>query len=410
MNLEILSDSNLVQNTERLVREECALLARILQHLREIERRRLFSDLGYKSLFDFTVRHLGYPEDQAYRRISAMRLLREIPEIEAKVESGVISLTHIGLAQALFKFELKFHDRRMSHHEKRTVFDRIAGKPVREAQRITLSMRSSEVAAKPDRITQVSDGLVEFKFVASIELQVKIENLKGLLAHERPNISLGEIFEMVCDLGLAEWDPGRVTGAGGKKNSGNARNSNRDTSSEGELSSCWRRDLLKTGNSKKRSDRSTAASSQEQPALLSTPQSKRSSSAKTAAPRKWRVISITPVRADINPPLVSVYSSNLRRPVETVDHLPQAVAQLLAPSVGKGRVPSKSRMLKAVYQKAGNRCEKCKSTYALEIDHVIPKAKGGRSTPENLRLLCRNCNQRAAIQEFGQRVMDQYIN
>ena len=46
-------------------------------------------------------------------------------------------------------------------------------------------------------------------------------------------------------------------------------------------------------------------------------------------------------------------------------------------------------------------CTNCGSTYALEIDHRIAKALGGPSTRENLRLLCRNCNQRAAIETYG---------
>ena len=103
-NFKNINDKILIQNTEKLVREERELLTKVLHHLREIDRRRLFSILGFKSLFDFTVRHLGYPEDQAYRRISAMRLIKEMPEIEKKIESGEISLTHIGLAQIFTDF------------------------------------------------------------------------------------------------------------------------------------------------------------------------------------------------------------------------------------------------------------------------------------------------------------------
>ncbi|NUM88778.1 MAG: HNH endonuclease, partial [Bdellovibrionales bacterium] len=52
-----------------------------------------------------------------------------------------------------------------------------------------------------------------------------------------------------------------------------------------------------------------------------------------------------------------------------------------------------------------NKCENCHSVYALEIDHRIPRALGGTNDAPNLRLLCRSCNQRAAIQVFGLRKM-----
>jgi hypothetical protein len=46
----------------------------------------------------------------------------------------------------------------------------------------------------------------------------------------------------------------------------------------------------------------------------------------------------------------------------------------------------------------GHRCE---SGERLELDHVVPIARGGLSTVENLRLLCRPHNQHVAEREFG---------
>ena len=43
MNLNNLSDENLLQNTQRLVAQEREVLIEVLHHLKEIERRRLFS-------------------------------------------------------------------------------------------------------------------------------------------------------------------------------------------------------------------------------------------------------------------------------------------------------------------------------------------------------------------------------
>ena len=58
----------------------------------------------------------------------------------------------------------------------------------------------------------------------------------------------------------------------------------------------------------------------------------------------------------------------------------------------------------------GDACENCGSTYALEWDHIVPKAKGGSDDLSNLRRLCRSCNQRAAIVHFGLDKMRQHFH
>ncbi|NUM89652.1 MAG: HNH endonuclease, partial [Bdellovibrionales bacterium] len=62
-----------------------------------------------------------------------------------------------------------------------------------------------------------------------------------------------------------------------------------------------------------------------------------------------------------------------------------------------------------IWQKARNKCENCHSRYALQIDHRVPRALGGPTTSQNLRLLCRSCNQRAAIQVFGLKKMEKHL-
>ena len=103
MNLKSFKDKELLSQIKQLVKNEREVLTKILHHLREVERRKLFSDLGYQSLFEYTVKELKYSEGQAGRRIQAMRLIKEIPEVEKKIASGKLSLSNISQAQSYFR-------------------------------------------------------------------------------------------------------------------------------------------------------------------------------------------------------------------------------------------------------------------------------------------------------------------
>jgi 5-methylcytosine-specific restriction endonuclease McrA len=61
------------------------------------------------------------------------------------------------------------------------------------------------------------------------------------------------------------------------------------------------------------------------------------------------------------------------------------------------RVPYKSIMLsrKNILRRDGHRCQYCGATSPpLTVDHVIPKARGGMDTWENLVTACLACNNR----------------
>ena len=61
--------------------------------------------------------------------------------------------------------------------------------------------------------------------------------------------------------------------------------------------------------------------------------------------------------------------------------------------VERGRVSNKMRF--SIYARDGYRCRKCGVSQrfaVLEIDHIIPVSKGGKSTYENLQTLCHKCN------------------
>ncbi len=80
--MHALNDQALIDHTKKLITSERKITAQILQALEEIERRRLYLERGYPSLFTFCTEHLGYSASSAQRRISSMRLIKKLPVAE----------------------------------------------------------------------------------------------------------------------------------------------------------------------------------------------------------------------------------------------------------------------------------------------------------------------------------------
>lgn len=291
MNLKSLSDNELQTNIESLVKNERELLTEILHHLREVESRRLFSALGFTSLFDYAVKKLGYSADQAHRRICAMRMIREIPEVEEKLESGALNLTTASMAYSLFRKE------NMPGAKQVEILEKLEFKSTREAEKIVIAEAREPLKLKADSVKPLKDDLSEVRFSADKELMNKLEEIKGLLAHSCPNASMNEILHKVCDIALQKLSPKHQS--------------------------------------------------------LGAP--------KGALQQK-------------NPRQISAHTKRL------------------------------------VWKKANGSCQKCGSRHALQVDHCKPVGFGGSNAPGNLRLLCRSCNQRTAIESFGLNKMNKWLN
>ena len=78
-----------------------------------------------------------------------------------------------------------------------------------------------------------------------------------------------------------------------------------------------------------------------------------------------------------------------------------ASAGVPAPDVtqrSSGNTRNRPRLTNAimseVWTRDGGKCVDCGSIEDLEFDHIIPLSKGGSSTADNLRILCRVCNRK----------------
>src|SRR5262249_5933173 len=88
-----LSNNELHQQTLQAAQTEQHATLALLHYLQEVESRKLFAIRGYSSLFEYIVKALHYSEAAASERLAAMRLLKGLPEVEAKLVSGELTLT-----------------------------------------------------------------------------------------------------------------------------------------------------------------------------------------------------------------------------------------------------------------------------------------------------------------------------
>ena len=101
------------------------------------------------------------------------------------------------------------------------------------------------------------------------------------------------------------------------------------------------------------------------------------------------------------------------QPGATDEQVLTAALELLIEKQAKRKASVPVKVKREVWARDGGKCQwpvdgggTCGSTVRLEIDHVVPRGKGGPSTASNTRVLCRSHNLEAARQVHGDAHMD----
>jgi hypothetical protein len=95
--LKKLSSERLLARLFELVQRSTTLEADLLEHLAEVDARRLYLREGCSSMFAYCVRMLRFAEAVAYKRIAAMRAARRHPELLTALRNGELHLTALSL-------------------------------------------------------------------------------------------------------------------------------------------------------------------------------------------------------------------------------------------------------------------------------------------------------------------------
>jgi hypothetical protein len=297
MNLKSISDSELRSNTKKLVKKETLIGIEVLWHLREIDARKSFATWGHSNLYVYCMKELKYSRGSAHRRIASMKLLREVPEIETKIESGDLNVSTISQAHSFFNQEERQLGKTYSAEKKKEILSELEGKSSDQTERL-LKSKSPELK-KREKKRALNATETEIRFTADQRLMEKLEKLKNLMGHKSNTQTYAGLFEELADLALKKLDP------------------------------------------------------MKKPSVV---------------------------------PPTSPKSST----TGTTRYIPEKVKR-------------------AIWQRDQGKCsyvdpesgKRCDSQHSLQYEHIVPFGKGGKSTFDNLKLLCSAHNQLAAIQAYG---------
>lgn len=241
--LQSLSDAELVERLPVLVRAERQSMIDVIEHLVEMERRRLYLSESCSSLYRYCIDRLGYSEDAALNRHRVTLLALRVPIVFDELRAGTIHLTGLFLLSNHLDAEnaaaLLSEARGKSLRQVReliacrfprpdvpSVLEPLGtGGGEREAARLAHGKsKLSRAGALPftcidpgrpvhARLDPLSPSRLRVEFTASAQLYGKVEKARELLSHALPSGDLGELFERALDA-LIERETRKRFGAG----------------------------------------------------------------------------------------------------------------------------------------------------------------------------------------------------
>src|ERR1041385_7478273 len=175
--------------------EERRISVEILKYFREAERRMLYAEHGYSSLMAFAVHELKYSEPAANRRISAMRLMRDVPEVAEKIEAGRLNLSGLAQAATFIRQSEKQRDKKMNKEDKREILTSIESQSYRGAERV-LAERSPELRPEPrEKKRAIAGGKTAVTMVLDAVLVQSLEDIQDLLGRR---MELKDLLKMMA--------------------------------------------------------------------------------------------------------------------------------------------------------------------------------------------------------------------
>ena len=245
-----------------------------------------------------------------------------------------------------------------------------------------------ELATPADRMRPLGDGRYELKALIDADCHQGLEQLRGLLSHVDPRMTVGQLVGRIVQEALDRHDPSRPP----RRARTGSRPAKRDAKPA---------PAAKEQAAQERGHTSTVQDAAIHVHMTPTPESIGRATQQPAS-------ASSPVQGAASPagttPTAESTEERTQRPSRQGTTDRRAAARRkptgAVPSTAKPRASGRAipaAVRRQVWQRDGGHCSyvdretgrRCNSRHIIEIDHILPYALGGGADPGNLRLVCR---------------------
>lgn len=204
-----MTNAELVSKLVLLVREERRITDEILVLIREADRRRLYLEEGYASIYDWLEKGFGYSRGAAARRIQAARLLEAVPEARSKLEKGALNLSTLAQVQSAVRKAERDCGKPLPLRER--LVREVEGKSTEEVRKILAAEFPDQ---KPkEMLRHLSEEEAKLTIVLGEEGLENLKRAKELLSHTLPSASYAEIVSYALKLLVDKKAPEKKSAA-----------------------------------------------------------------------------------------------------------------------------------------------------------------------------------------------------